>query len=189
MILPRYAGSAPVIELGEVSEWLKEQPWKGCVGLALPWVRIPPSPVFGVMILTDRISSSRLSARDAGIPVQGHQSQIEKINPVVVIEVGAGGTRTVSVAEPLGGQEQQIFDAHMAIAAEVAEGLLGPDDEVAGSQGRNRIDKRIVEDHGNRSSFGYRGAVSIEGPDSRGGKESGAGEIEGPADGLRVMFV
>jgi hypothetical protein len=29
-----------------VSEWLKEQPWKGCVGLALPRVRIPPSPFF-----------------------------------------------------------------------------------------------------------------------------------------------
>ncbi len=31
-------------EGGEVSEWPKERHWKCRVGLALPWVRIPPSP-------------------------------------------------------------------------------------------------------------------------------------------------
>jgi hypothetical protein len=34
------------LSYGEVSERLIEQPWKGCVGLALPRVRIPPSPFF-----------------------------------------------------------------------------------------------------------------------------------------------
>ena len=29
---------------GEMSEWLKEHAWKACVGVTLPWVRIPLSP-------------------------------------------------------------------------------------------------------------------------------------------------
>lgn len=29
---------------GEVSEWLKVQTWKVCVGATSPGVRIPPSP-------------------------------------------------------------------------------------------------------------------------------------------------
>jgi hypothetical protein len=31
---------------GEVSEWPKELPWKGSVGVISPRVRIPPSPPF-----------------------------------------------------------------------------------------------------------------------------------------------
>src|SRR5690606_16745402 len=30
---------------GEVSEWLKEQHWKCCIGVTLSGVRIPPSPL------------------------------------------------------------------------------------------------------------------------------------------------
>ncbi len=29
---------------GQVSEWSKELAWKACVGVTLPWVRIPPCP-------------------------------------------------------------------------------------------------------------------------------------------------
>ncbi len=31
---------------GGVSEWLKEPAWKACVQETVPWVRIPPPPIF-----------------------------------------------------------------------------------------------------------------------------------------------
>lgn len=36
---------------GEMSEWLKEHAWKACVGVTLPRVRIPLSPLFSVQAL------------------------------------------------------------------------------------------------------------------------------------------
>lgn len=30
--------------IGEVSEWSKEQAWKVCIRETVSWVRIPPSP-------------------------------------------------------------------------------------------------------------------------------------------------
>ncbi len=46
MILVKYKrahGLSMVKNQGEVSERLKVQSWKGCVGATPPWVRIPPS--------------------------------------------------------------------------------------------------------------------------------------------------
>jgi hypothetical protein len=40
---------------GEVSEWLKEHAWKACVGVTLPWVRIPPSPPHYISIIPQLI--------------------------------------------------------------------------------------------------------------------------------------
>ena len=38
------AGEAAPSSCGEMSERLKEHAWKACVGVTLPWVRIPLSP-------------------------------------------------------------------------------------------------------------------------------------------------
>ena len=35
------------LAIGEVSEWPKVHPWKGCVRESVPRVRIPPSPFSG----------------------------------------------------------------------------------------------------------------------------------------------
>ena len=46
------------LNVGEVSEWLKVHPWKGCVRESVPGVRIPPSPPFlPLAIMAEQLSS------------------------------------------------------------------------------------------------------------------------------------
>ena len=50
---------------GEVSEWLKVQPWKGCVRFTVPRVRIPPSPI----VENDLLQTKRRFTQKAQSPV------------------------------------------------------------------------------------------------------------------------
>ncbi len=51
---------------GEMSEWLKEHDWKSCVGVTPPWVRIPLSPFFIIVVgITGQNRRSR-HVRDVG---------------------------------------------------------------------------------------------------------------------------
>jgi hypothetical protein len=78
---------------GQVSEWSKELAWKACVGVTLPWVRIPPCPPlkgpnpmrsmgWGLSISADRMrttvrfeASRRRAKKDGAKQSQSHPAR------------------------------------------------------------------------------------------------------------------
>ncbi len=54
---------------GEVSEWLKEHAWKACVGVTLPRVRIPPSPLLPSRSRKPHIPPPQISKKIVARPI------------------------------------------------------------------------------------------------------------------------